>query len=166
MLGSKPYAAPCTSGKKFTKFDGDPLSDPTAYRHIVGALQYCTLTRPDIAYSVNQFCQFLHCPTSIHLTEAKRVALFTCKLIVIQIGLATQLIEGVLVAMVCSSVHVSSHGNLRSNRLSLALVLKQNIDLWPLLLQSYIGYACCLKIWASLFLILLCCGVIIWGLLP
>jgi histone deacetylase 1/2 len=39
----------------------------------VGALQYLTLTRPDISYSVNQLCQFLHCPTNIHLTAAKRV---------------------------------------------------------------------------------------------
>jgi hypothetical protein len=73
MLGAKPYSAPCTSGKKLTRFDGDPLSDPSLYRHIVGALQYCTLTRLDISYSVSQLCQFLHCPTNAHLTGAKRV---------------------------------------------------------------------------------------------
>jgi hypothetical protein len=39
----------------------------------VGALQYCTLTRPDIAYSVNQLCQHLHAPCSTHWTAAKRV---------------------------------------------------------------------------------------------
>jgi hypothetical protein len=42
-----------------TKMDGDALPDPTAYRHIVGALQYCTLTRPDIAYTVNQLCPYI-----------------------------------------------------------------------------------------------------------
>lgn len=73
MIGAKPYAAPCTSGKILTKFDGDPLPDPSLYRHIVGALQYCTLTRPDIAYFVNQLCQFLHCPTTTHFQAAKRV---------------------------------------------------------------------------------------------
>lgn len=41
MLGSKPYAGPCTSRKKLTKVDNDALSDPMIYRHIVGALQYC-----------------------------------------------------------------------------------------------------------------------------
>jgi hypothetical protein len=56
-----------------SKFDGEPLSNPTEYRHIVGALQYVTLTRPDIAYSVNQLCQHMHVPTSVHLTVAKRV---------------------------------------------------------------------------------------------
>jgi hypothetical protein len=56
-----------------TLINGDPLSDPSEYRHIVGALQYCTLTRPDIAYSVNQLCEFLHSPTTVHMIVAKRV---------------------------------------------------------------------------------------------
>jgi hypothetical protein len=73
MLGAKPYSAPYIFGKKLTRLDGDPLSDPSIYRHIVGALQYCTLTRPDISYSVNQLCQFLYCPITVHFTAAKRV---------------------------------------------------------------------------------------------
>lgn len=73
MLSAKPYSAPCISGKKLTRLDGDPSSDPTLYRHVVGALQYCTLTRPEISYSVNQLCQFLHCPTTTHFSVAKRV---------------------------------------------------------------------------------------------
>jgi hypothetical protein len=54
-------------------FDGELLEDPTAYRHIVGALQYCTLTRPDIAFSVSQLCQHIHAPTSSHWSAAKRI---------------------------------------------------------------------------------------------
>jgi hypothetical protein len=73
MLGAKPYATPCTSGKKLTMFDGDALPDPTTYHHIIGALQYCTLKRPDIADTVNQLCQFLRCPTNEHMKAAKRV---------------------------------------------------------------------------------------------
>jgi hypothetical protein len=73
MLGAKPYAAPCISGKKLTRFDGDPLSGPTSYRQVIGALQYCALTRPDIPYSVNQLCQFLQYPTTSHFTAAKMI---------------------------------------------------------------------------------------------
>jgi transposase InsO family protein len=73
MEDSKPVSTSCASGGKLSKFIGDLLADPTSYRHIVGALQYCTLTQPDIAYSVNQLCQFLHSPISVHLTAAKRV---------------------------------------------------------------------------------------------
>jgi hypothetical protein len=70
MVGAKPYNSPCISGSKLSKFDGDPLPDPSLYRHLVGALQYCTLTRLNIAFSVNQLSQFLHAPTTQHFTAA------------------------------------------------------------------------------------------------
>jgi hypothetical protein len=73
MDETKPASTPCASGGKLSQFTGDHLPDPTEFRHIVGALQYCTLTRCDISYNVNQLCQFLHSPTSVHLTTAKRV---------------------------------------------------------------------------------------------
>jgi hypothetical protein len=49
------------------------LIDPTEYRSIVGELQYCTLTRPDISFLINQLCQFIYSPTDKHWTAAKRV---------------------------------------------------------------------------------------------
>lgn len=73
LAGVKPYRAPCVSGSKLSRLDGEPLADPTEYRHTVGALQYVTLTRSDIAYSVNQLCQHLQSPTEVHWTAAKRV---------------------------------------------------------------------------------------------
>ena len=53
--------------------DGVALSNPTEYRSMVGALQYLTFTRPDLAFSVQQLCQFMSHPTTIHLEAAKRV---------------------------------------------------------------------------------------------
>jgi hypothetical protein len=73
LLGICPYRAPCVSGSKLSKFDGELLPDPSEYSQTVGALQYVTLTRPDIAYSVNQLCQHMQAPTSTHWTAAKRV---------------------------------------------------------------------------------------------
>jgi hypothetical protein len=73
MADSKPSKSPCVSGSKLSRYTGDPLIDPTTYRQVVGALQYCTLTRPEIAYSVNQLCQHMHAPTSTHWVAAKRV---------------------------------------------------------------------------------------------
>ncbi|RVW12701.1 Retrovirus-related Pol polyprotein from transposon RE1 [Vitis vinifera] len=60
---------------KLSTHVGEPLtaSQITEYRQTVGALQYCTLTRPDIAFSVNQLCQHMHCPNSVHWTAAKHV---------------------------------------------------------------------------------------------
>ncbi|RVW86352.1 Retrovirus-related Pol polyprotein from transposon RE1 [Vitis vinifera] len=56
LIGIHPYRTSCVSGTKLSKFDGDPLLDSSEYRHIVSVLQYITLTRPEIAYSVNQLC--------------------------------------------------------------------------------------------------------------
>jgi hypothetical protein len=48
-------------------------NDSSRYRSVVGALQYLTLTRPDIAFPMNKVCQFLHAPTTIHWAAVKRI---------------------------------------------------------------------------------------------
>jgi hypothetical protein len=53
--------------------DGPLFSDPTLYRSLVGALQYLTITRPDIAYAVNSVSQFPHSPTEDHFLAVKRI---------------------------------------------------------------------------------------------
>jgi histone deacetylase 1/2 len=66
---------PLSTADKLSLQDGDPLGpeDTTNYRSIVGALQYLTLTRPDISFSVNKVCQYLHAPTTSHWTAVKRI---------------------------------------------------------------------------------------------
>lgn len=69
---SNPLDTP-TSSSKMSKLDGKTLSNPTLYRNVVGALQYCTINKPNIAYIVNKLCQFFQAPMDIHWLTAKRV---------------------------------------------------------------------------------------------
>nr|XP_016433507.1 PREDICTED: uncharacterized mitochondrial protein AtMg00810-like [Nicotiana tabacum] len=50
--------------------------DPSAYRSIVGSLQYLTLTRPDITHVVNLTSQFMQNPNSMHLQAGKRILMY------------------------------------------------------------------------------------------
>jgi len=53
--------------------DGNLVDDASQYRSLAGALQYLTLTRPDIAYAVQQVCLFMHDPREPHLAMIKRI---------------------------------------------------------------------------------------------
>jgi hypothetical protein len=54
MTGAKPISTLMATTPALTKFDGESMLDPYLYRSIVGALQYATITRPDIAFAVNK----------------------------------------------------------------------------------------------------------------
>ncbi|XP_048434594.1 uncharacterized mitochondrial protein AtMg00810-like [Pyrus x bretschneideri] len=69
----KPTSTPSKPHTQVLAGEGSLLSEPSHYRSIVGALQYLTFTRPDIAYSVNLVCQFMTQPTDIHMLLAKRI---------------------------------------------------------------------------------------------
>ncbi|MFS7939299.1 putative RNA-directed DNA polymerase [Helianthus anomalus] len=92
LLDSKPVATPLTSKDIFTS-EGQPFHDPTLYRSLVGALQYLTITRPDLSYVVNQASQFLQTPTTTHFQLVKRILRY------MQIGLDVSTQEDPLTAI-------------------------------------------------------------------
>lgn len=46
--------------------DGAPFEDTTIYRSLVGALQYLTITHPDLSYVVNTISQYTQALTVEH----------------------------------------------------------------------------------------------------
>ena len=73
METSKPAPTPGRLSRTLSQSDGVSLSDPSEYRRTVGALQYVTLTRPDITFAVNKACQFMAKPSDVHWMAAKRI---------------------------------------------------------------------------------------------
>ena len=53
LQGSAPVNTPVEVNVKLQQDSGDPLSDPTIYRRLVGSLIYLKITRPDISYAIN-----------------------------------------------------------------------------------------------------------------
>jgi hypothetical protein len=80
MLKCKSVPTPLSVDEKLSLSEGTPLSseDAMAYHSVVGALQYLTRTCPDISFSVNKVCQFLHSPTSQHWYAVKRILRYLC----------------------------------------------------------------------------------------
>ncbi|KAK9082407.1 hypothetical protein Syun_031825 [Stephania yunnanensis] len=66
MVDCKPMNTPIES-RPDPLNNNTPVEDQSDFRSIVGALQYLTLTRPDLSYSVNYVSQFMHAPTLGHL---------------------------------------------------------------------------------------------------
>ena len=73
MSECHPTATPVDARAKLSATEGAPVADPSEYRSLAGALQYLILTRPDLAYAVQQVCLFMHDPREPHLALIKRI---------------------------------------------------------------------------------------------
>ncbi|XP_068666624.1 uncharacterized mitochondrial protein AtMg00810-like [Aristolochia californica] len=72
LLDSKPVHTPMVVSQHLSSV-GQLFLNSSLYRSHVGALQYLTITRPDIAHAVNSVSQFLHSPTIDHFLTVKRI---------------------------------------------------------------------------------------------
>lgn len=73
MQNCKPVTNPVDLKSKLSQEGGDKIDDPNLYHSLASALQYLTLTRPNIQYDLHQLCLFMHDPRVTHLTALKRV---------------------------------------------------------------------------------------------
>ena len=73
MLDCSSISTSMSTTTSLSLYTGDPFLDTYTYRSIVGALQYCTITRSNISVAVNKVCQFMHAPTTQHWLAVKRI---------------------------------------------------------------------------------------------
>ncbi|PNX59866.1 putative copia-type protein, partial [Trifolium pratense] len=72
MENASACPTPMVTGRQFIA-EGELMSNPTLYRQAIGALQYLTNTRPDIAFAVNKLSQYMSTPTIDHWQGIKRI---------------------------------------------------------------------------------------------
>jgi hypothetical protein len=75
MANCKPASTPIDNKGKLSA-DGPPVRDAKNYRSIAGALQYLTVMRPDLAFTVQQACLRMHDPRQQHEAQLKRILRF------------------------------------------------------------------------------------------
>ncbi|XP_056175049.1 uncharacterized protein LOC130140228 [Syzygium oleosum] len=177
LSDSRTAATPIELNQKFCPDDGEPLSDVTRYRTLVGSLIYLTISRPNIAYAVHVVSQFVAAPRTTHYAAVLRILrylrgtlsrslflpssllLSSCVPILMLIGLPMSLIANLsLVIAFFLAIHLFL-GVPRNNILSHAPLQSPSIVLWPTLLLRLFGFAAYLLIWEFHFWILLLCIV-------
>ena len=70
ITNNKTVSTPLEYNAKFTCLDGEPISDATCYRQLVGSLIYFTVTRLDISHVVGMVSMFINALRSVHYAAA------------------------------------------------------------------------------------------------
>ncbi|KAK2366093.1 hypothetical protein QL285_079516 [Trifolium repens] len=73
MFSCKSSPTPVDTKTKLKGSSGNPYHDPIEYWSLAGALQYLTITRPDISYAVQHVCLFMHDPKRKHMSALKHI---------------------------------------------------------------------------------------------
>ncbi|PKU75882.1 Retrovirus-related Pol polyprotein from transposon TNT 1-94 [Dendrobium catenatum] len=76
MTNAKPVSTPASCKTVLTSTSNNEFSNPQLFRNLIGSLQYLTLTRPDIQYTVQQLSQHMHKPLNLHFEALKRLLRF------------------------------------------------------------------------------------------
>lgn len=67
FLTSKPTTVPMDPKAHLNATDGEVLTDISQYLRLIGRLLYLSLSRPNIAFAVHKFSQFIAQPQTPHL---------------------------------------------------------------------------------------------------
>jgi hypothetical protein len=73
MANCKAVSTLVDTKSKLPSSEGEKIRNASAYRSIAGVLQYLTITRPDIAYALQQACLHMHDPRECHFNFVKRI---------------------------------------------------------------------------------------------
>jgi hypothetical protein len=168
MANCNPITTPIDTKPKLSATEGANLANPSLYRSLVGALQYLTVTRPDLSYAVQQICLHMHDPRDAHMSLINRIlrymyvahpsSAFIFMLRARWVSSPTQTPTGPValtqdgprLASVSSSATLSYHAPPSDNRRYLVLVPKPNTELLRMQFPSAAGCGTYLVSWVFL----------------
>lgn len=73
MIDAKLIGTPMSTTCSLSSHDDTPSCDSSLFRSIIGSLHYLSITRPDIAFTVNKLSQYMQSPTTTHMQALKRI---------------------------------------------------------------------------------------------
>ncbi|KAL9831186.1 putative RNA-directed DNA polymerase [Arabidopsis thaliana] len=73
MSNCSPVATPLPLQPERAPNQTELFDNPSYFKSLAGKLQYLTLTRPDLQFSVNYVCQKMHAPTVSDFHHLKRI---------------------------------------------------------------------------------------------
>lgn len=73
MVEANTAVTPMMTSTKLSMTDNDAFENAVLYRSMVGGLQYATITRPELAFSVNKVSRFMSNPKVSHYAAVKRI---------------------------------------------------------------------------------------------
>ncbi|GJV98433.1 retrovirus-related pol polyprotein from transposon TNT 1-94 [Tanacetum coccineum] len=73
LSNCSPMSSPMVTSSSLSLDDNTAFFNLVKYQQIVGSLQYVTLSWPNIAFVVNNVCQYMHALTENHSSAVKRI---------------------------------------------------------------------------------------------
>jgi hypothetical protein len=157
MSDCKPATTPVHTKAKLPSDVGEPVADLTFYRSIVGALQYLTLTWPDLTYAVQQACLHMHDPKDVHWMFVKRILRYVAaqcarvsnfiaplrqhsRAIPTPTGRAALTRDVRRPGSVCSWVTCWCHGRPNASPSSPGRARRLSTEVWPTSRQNAVGF--------------------------
>jgi hypothetical protein len=129
MKNCKPNATPLAVSEKLSIEGGTKLGekDSVMYKSVVGALQYLTLTRPDLSFGANKVCQFLHAPSTLYWMAVKRKLQYLRG--TLQLGITFTPDKSMMISVFSDADWIGCVDDRRSTR-GFAVFLGHNLILW------------------------------------
>jgi len=139
LLDCKPTTTLMVVSKQLSS-DGDAFTDPTLYHSMVGALQYLTITHPDLTHAVNFVSRYMQSPTVHHFQALKCILQYVKGTLHYSLYFSSSSLTSITAY---SDADWASYPDTRCSTFSYAMFLGDNLISWSAKKQPIISRSSC-----------------------